>query len=173
MRRVAPGLPISFFTTLCSLALLVCPRFSTAQSIQIPSAAQQHGDTRATDDFASTGQITLQVQDAVGAPFFQGATVTLLTRAVDRTLSTVSDASGNVRFTGLPQGQYLVEVTATGYRTVREQILISGTLKAPNLTDSMLPSATTDKKAVKVKSAPLPSRLKPSRNPKEPFNRYS
>jgi len=151
MRRVAPGLPISFFTTLCSLALLVCPRFSTAQSIQIPSAAQQHGDTRATDDFASTGQITLQVQDAVGAPFFQGATVTLLTRAVDRTLSTVSDASGNVRFTGLPQGQYLVEVTATGYRTVREQVLISGTLKAPNLTVSMLPSATTDKKAVKVK----------------------
>ncbi len=149
MRRVGPGFPITLFTALCGLALLVCPRFSTAQSIQVPTSAQQHGDTRATDDYAAAGQITVQIQDAFGAAFFQGARVAVLTNLIDTTLIMVSDPGGNARFTGLPVGQYVVEISAAGYRTVQQQVLISGTSKSPSITVSMVPAA--DKKAVKVR----------------------
>ncbi|MGA2099044.1 MAG: carboxypeptidase-like regulatory domain-containing protein, partial [Candidatus Acidiferrum sp.] len=141
MRRVAPGFPITLFTALCGLALLVCPRFSTAQSIQVPTSAQQHGDTRATDDYAAAGQITVQIQDAFGAAFFQGARVAVLTNLIDTTLIMVSDPGGNARFTGLPVGQFVVEISAAGYRTVQQEVLISLTSKSPIFTVSMVPDS--------------------------------
>lgn len=145
MRRVAG----SCFVQLCWVALFnstlpVQP--SLAQSTQ----TQQLPDTRGAQDFASTGQLNVQIQDVAGAPFFQGATVKLLTRDIATTLQTVSDAGGYARFSALPTGQYLMEITAAGFRNVQQQVLISGTRENQNIVISMVPSAA-DAKAKKIK----------------------
>jgi tetratricopeptide (TPR) repeat protein len=116
-------------------------------------------DTHALKDFASTGQFTVQVQDIAGAPFFEGATVTVLTVDIATKLSMVADQSGRANFTALPVGQYVVEITAPGYRTVQEQVRITGAHEAHNITVSMVPaigagkakagSASVSAKAVK------------------------
>jgi len=131
MRRVSAPTAMRTRAFLCGLALLFLPRLS---------AAQRGPDTRATKDYAATGQLTVQIQDTDGVPFFQGATVTLLTRDSDEKLSTISDQNGRARFTILPVGQYLVEIAAPGYHTVQEQILISTAREARSLTVSMVPA---------------------------------
>ena len=129
-----------------AFALLFLPQSSAAQSVSFPSAP----DTRGVADYASTGRLTLQIQDTAGAPFFEGAAVTLLTSQIETKLSTTSDQNGLVRFTALPVGQYVVEIAAPGYRTVQEQVLISGTREDQNIVVSLVPKVTSRK--VKVGS---------------------
>ncbi|MGC1617157.1 MAG: carboxypeptidase regulatory-like domain-containing protein [Candidatus Acidiferrum sp.] len=130
---------------LCAFAMLLLPQSSTAQS-----STQALPDTRGTLDYASTGRLTLQIQDTTGAPFFEGAAVTLLTSQIETKLSTTSDQSGLARFTALPAGQYVVEIAAPGYRTVQEQVRISGTREDQNIVVSLVPTVTGAK--VKVGS---------------------
>ncbi|HKW56927.1 MAG TPA: tetratricopeptide repeat protein [Candidatus Acidoferrum sp.] len=124
-----------------SLALLALPRSSAAQSTAetIAGAAKQ---------FEATGQLTVQVQDTLGAPFFQGASVTLLTRDIHDKLLTTSDPSGHARFTLLPIGAYLLEIAAPGYRTVQRQVLVSGTSEAQDIVVSLVPMAGVAKVTV-------------------------
>lgn len=145
MRSVVGSFSIKVWVALCGLALLFLPKSSAAQS-----DAQSLPDTRGIKDFTSTGRLTLQIQDTAGAPFFEGATVTLLTSQIETKLSTTSDQSGRARFTALPVGQYVVEIAAPGYRTVQEQVFISGTREDQNIMVSLVPSATGAK--VKVGS---------------------
>src|SRR6202041_2247618 len=109
-------LKLSLMGVLGALVLLLLPESSAAQS-----GGQALPDTRGIKDYASIGQITFQIQDAAGAPFFEGATIKLLTSQIDTTMFTTSDQVGKARFTALPAGRYVVEIVAPGYRTVQEQ----------------------------------------------------
>lgn len=110
---------------------------------QIPSPAQQQTDTRADRDYEYTGHLSVLVQETSGEPFFAGATITLFTRNIDarQTLSTVADLKGRATFTGLPTGTYVMEITAPGYRTVQQQVIMTGTQKAQDLVVSLVPVA--------------------------------
>jgi tetratricopeptide (TPR) repeat protein len=136
---------LALCAALSALALLFLPDSSTAQSI---SAATP--DTRGVKDFTSSGRITFQIQDSAGAPFFEGAAIRLVTSQIETSISTTSNQAGRAQFTDLPVGQYLVEIRAPGYRTVQEQVLISGLQKEQNITVALVPTAVGAK--VKVGS---------------------
>jgi tetratricopeptide (TPR) repeat protein len=117
------------------------------QSAQIPSQAQSRSDTRVTKDYASVGELSIQVQETTGEPFFAGATVTLFTQNIDarQTLSTVADLNGRAKFTGLPVGTYVMEITAPGYRKVQQQVIMTGSQRARDLIISLVPVAVEGK----------------------------
>jgi tetratricopeptide (TPR) repeat protein len=140
----------------CALGTFVLPRPSLAQT----APGQAMPDSRATKDFGSTGQLAVLVQDATGAPFFQGATIKLLTRDIATTLSMVSDPNGHASFTALPAGQYLMEISAPGYGTVERQVLIAGTTESQKVVVSMVPTAVKSK--AKATSAVNPRAVKES-----------
>jgi tetratricopeptide (TPR) repeat protein len=141
MRRLAGWSSIRvLWLALGAFALFLVPHSSTA----LPNA-QSYPDTQGIKDFASTGQLTLQIQDTAGAPFFEGATVSLLASQINSKLSTISDQGGRARFTALPVGQYVIEIAAPGYRTIQEQVLISGTREDQNIVVSLVPTVTGTK----------------------------
>lgn len=127
------------FVAVSGLAMFVFAGSLAGQQAPGQAASQPGLGANATEAYASSGQLTIQVQDATGGPFFEGATVTLLTHDINDKLSMKSDQGGRARFTALPVGQYLIEIAAAGYRTVQEQVLISGTLKAQDIVVSMVP----------------------------------
>jgi tetratricopeptide (TPR) repeat protein len=137
VRTVVSSYLVRAWVALCGMALLVLP---------LTSAAQLGPDAHAAKVYKPAGQLTVQIQDVTGTPFFEGATVALLTRDVEDKLLTRSDQSGRARFTALPVGVYLIEITAPGYRTIQEQVVISSASAAQNIVVSMVPS-TTDRKA--------------------------
>ena len=152
MRRLTD---LSENVALCAVfgafTLLFLPQSSAAQSVSDPSAP----NTRGLKDYASSGQITFQIQDAGGAPFFEGATIRLLTSEIATTLLMTSDQSGQARFTALPVGQYVAEIAAPGYRTVQEQVLVSGTREGQNIIVTLVPTAVGAKvKAGSVSASP-------------------
>ena len=119
-----------FSALLAGLSFVAFPRFTKAQIVH---------DARLATEVAYTGQISIHIKDPAGAPFLQGAKISLLTRSISETYIMFSDPNGQAQFTGLPVGQYLIEVTAPGYRTVQSQVLISNAQKAQNLELAMLP----------------------------------
>jgi tetratricopeptide (TPR) repeat protein len=126
------SISIHVCVALCILALLVLP---------LTSAAQSGPDTRATKDHEATGQLSVQIQHLAGTAFFEGASIALFTRDIEVKLSTKSDQGGHAHFTALPIGEYLLEITAPGYRTVQEQVMISGTHESQSLVVSMVPTS--------------------------------
>jgi|GEM_PF-6303870 len=128
--------------SLFCLSLFLTPAPSRAQT-----NAQRVPEMHELKDFAPTGVLTVKIQDIAGAPFFQGAKVTLFTRAIDEKLLITSDPSGRARFTALPAGAYLVEIAAPGYRTVQQQVLITGTSEIQDIAVSMVPVASETKAA--------------------------
>jgi tetratricopeptide (TPR) repeat protein len=136
---------LALCAALSALALLFLPDSSAAQSLSSATP-----DTRGVKDFTSGGRITFQIQDSAGAPFFEGAAIRLVTSQVETSISTTSNQAGRAQFTDLPVGQYLVEIRAPGYRTVQEQVLISGSQKEQNITVALVPTAVGAK--VKVGS---------------------
>ncbi len=138
MRRL-PGQYLNplLWVALCASALFQIPQLTAAQSNE-----QSGLNTHELIDYESRGQVSVQIQDAAGGPFFQGATIKLLTRDIATTLSATSDQNGQARFTGLPVGQYQLEIDVPGYRTVQEQVLISGPREEKSLVVSLVPSVT-------------------------------
>ena len=132
MRRVFGSIPIRVCAALCVLGLLVLP---------LTSAAQLGPDTRATKDHEASGQLSVQIQHLAGTEFSEGASIALFTRDIEVKLSTKSDQGGHAHFTALPVGEYLLEITAPGYRTVQEQVIISGTRESQSLVVSMVPTS--------------------------------
>lgn len=94
MRRLAVSCSIWFLClVLGALAMFLLPNPSTAQTSVTPVP-----DTRGLKDFATIGQLAVQVQDSTGQPFFEGAAVKLFTTDIARTLSTTSDQGGHAIF---------------------------------------------------------------------------
>jgi tetratricopeptide (TPR) repeat protein len=129
---VVGSISIEIWVSLCGLALLVLP---------LTSAAQLGTDTRAAKNHDGAGQLTLQVQHIAGTAFFEGATIALFSRGIEDKLLTKSDQSGCAHFTALPLGEYLLEIAAPGYRTVREQVIISDAHEAQAIVVSMVPTS--------------------------------
>lgn len=128
---------------LCSTVALI----AGISRAQIPSQAQPRADTRANKDYGYSGQLSLQVQDATGEAFFGGATVALLVRDTNahQPMRATSDVNGQARFAALPVGIYVMEITAPGYRTIQQQVIVTGTREAQNLVVTMVPVAVTGK----------------------------
>src|SRR5580704_9400155 len=139
---------LALCAALGAFALLFLPDSSAAQSVTAATP-----DTRGVKDFASSGRITFQIQDSAGAPFFEGAAIRLVTSQIETSVSTTSNQAGRAQFTDLPVGQYLVEIRAPGYRTVQEQVLISGSQKEQNITVALVPTAVGAKVQVGSVSA--------------------
>jgi tetratricopeptide (TPR) repeat protein len=130
-----PGLHINLlFSSLRVVAvfwgvtLLIDPHLLQAQ--QLPSN---------TID-AWTGQVVVRVQEGAGLQFGGPATVTLRSSDMltNLTTSTSSD-TGQALFPALPAGTYLVEISAPGYRTVREQTIIAANREVENILVVMVP----------------------------------
>ena len=65
----------------------------------------------------ASGQLSGNVVDANGA-VVPGATIKLTSRATAQERETITNDSGDFAFTLLPAGDYKLEITATGFRTV-------------------------------------------------------
>src|SRR5580704_15951670 len=132
VRSVTGSISIQIWLALCGLALLLLP---------LASAAQLAAGSRAAKDHEGAGQLTLQIQHIAGTAFFEGAAITLFSRGIEDKLLTKSDQSGRAHFTALPVGEYLLEIAAPGYRTIREQVIISDGHEAQNIVVPMVPTS--------------------------------
>jgi tetratricopeptide (TPR) repeat protein len=103
--------PMKTGVLLLGLSVLAWPNISAGQ---IPT----------TTAGGASGQISVRVQQG-GAPFGRLATVTLRSPSQLTNITTSTSDAGQAVFIGLPAGQYLVEVSAPGYRTVQEQAIIA------------------------------------------------
>src|SRR5262249_31261224 len=96
-------------------AFAICFVLSSLSHAQIPTEVP----------LGAKGQIHVRVQEGGGSPFGRLATVTLRSSSgLTNTTTSTSDA-GQALFTGLPAGQYMIEVSAPGYRTEQEQAIIA------------------------------------------------
>src|SRR5271165_4195378 len=107
----------------------------------IVSTPSPDRDTRALKDLDASSQIALQIQDIAGAAFSEGATVALFTSSLGQKLLTKSDESGQAQFVGVPVGEYLIEISAPGFRSVQEQLFISQAHQAQSIVISMVPTS--------------------------------
>lgn len=75
----------------------------------------------------ASGQLSGNVVDANGA-VVAGATIKLISRSTAQERETITNDSGDFAFTLLPAGDYKLEITATGFRTVAvEEVRINVT----------------------------------------------
>ena len=131
MRKRVPGTHfslrgISLIVSAFALACAAYPTISAAQKVYFPP---QPMPTKSD----AGGQVAVQVMEMTGGPFSGGAKVTLRTgtrtttqnaTAVVYNQTFTSNESGLVKFQGLLEGEYIVEVSAPGYRSVLEDASI-------------------------------------------------
>ena len=132
LRRNTPFFPIKTLTLLAGLLSFAQPDVLQAQRVAVPVLLPD------TTSPAFNGLINVRVQQDTGSPFATPATVTLRSSDMTVNLTSHTNESGLTAFNSIPSGQYLVEVSASGYRTVREQIGI-GTGGVQNLLVAMIP----------------------------------
>ena len=132
LRRNIPFFPLKTLALLGGLLSFAQPDVLQAQRVAVPVLLPENTNP------AFTGLINVSVQQDTGSPFAIPATVTLRSSDMTVNLTSSTNESGLVAFKTIPSGQYLVEVSAEGYRTVREQIGI-GTGGVQNLLVAMIP----------------------------------
>ncbi len=95
-----------------------------------------------TTDTPFTGQINVFVQQETGSQFVNPLTLTL--RSLDMTVDQTGSfkQGGEIAFTGIPPGQYLLEVTSPGYSPVREQVSINMSGQVQNVVAAMIPEGS-------------------------------
>jgi tetratricopeptide (TPR) repeat protein len=105
-----------------ALAYVSNPTLTAAQKVYFPPQPMP-------TESAAGGQISVQVMEITGGPFSSGAKVILRpgTRTTTRnstvaplTVTIMTNESGLAKFPGLIEGEYIVEVSAAGFRTVME-----------------------------------------------------
>ncbi len=132
LRRNIPLFPLKTLALLGGLLSFAVPDALQAQRVAVPVLLPENTSP------AFNGLINVSVQQDTGSPFATPATVTLRSADMSVNLTGRTNESGLVAFKTIPSGQYLVEVSAEGYRTVREQIGI-GTGGVQNLLVAMIP----------------------------------
>ncbi len=107
----------------CFLSVFLCPRITPAQ---VPTVARA----------GAHGQIAVRVKDSDGSPLRLQATVTLRSTSF---LTNITTNTTEAHFTGLPAGEYVVEVSAPGYRTAQVQAFIAADWQTENVEVTMMP----------------------------------
>jgi tetratricopeptide (TPR) repeat protein len=133
LRRNTPFFPLKTLALLAGLLSFAHPDVLQAQRVAVPVLLPD------TTNPAINGLINVRVQQDTGSPFATPATVTLRSADMTVNLTSRTNESGVTAFNSIPSGQYLVEVTASGYRTVREQIGIGAGVQVQNLLVAMIP----------------------------------
>ena len=128
MRKHTRGPRLSLAAVLV-LASAAFPTLCSAQKVYFPP---QPMPTKSDAD--SGGQISVQVMEITGAPFSGGAKVELRTgtrtstqnsTAVIYNQTITTNESGLAQFQGLLEGEYIVEVSSRGFRSVLEDASIN------------------------------------------------
>ncbi len=117
--------PMKAVLVLFALSLLAWPK-TTAAQIPTPTVG------------GASGQISVRVQEG-GAPFGSFASVTLRSPSQLTNITTNTSDAGQALFMGLPAGQYTVEVSAPGYRTVQEPAIIAADGEKEDIFVAMVP----------------------------------
>ncbi len=115
-------------TLLLGLACATIGLYGPSSSGQIPTVAGIGG----------TGQILVRIREA-GSPFAGQATIALHSPSQLTNTTTSSYDAGQAKFTGLNSGQYLVEVSAPGYRTVQQEAVLAADGETEYLEVEMIP----------------------------------
>ncbi len=88
------------------------------------------------------GQVVVRIQDDSGSPFLSPLTVTLRSVDMKVDLKGSFNQAGQTAFKGIPSGQYLLEVSSTGYSTVRENVSINASGQVQDLVVAMIPESS-------------------------------
>ncbi len=113
---------------ICGAGLLVCPEIARGQF-----PGQTLGGPR--------GRISVRVLEADGAPIGRSAMVTLRSPSQLTNVTVPTTEAGQVLFTGLSAGDYIVEVNAPGYRSVQVQAIIAADKENENVDVLMVPDS--------------------------------
>lgn len=101
---------------------------------------------------STTGSLTGKVVDANGA--LPGATVQITSASAMGTKVAVSEAAGTYRFSQLAPGDYTLEVSLAGFRTVKQEKINVGLGRTVTLEVKMTPSKISEEMTV-VAAAPI------------------
>jgi tetratricopeptide (TPR) repeat protein len=129
---------------LCFLSILLCPGIAPAQ---VPTVA----------GVGAHGQIVVRVKDSDGSPIGLQARVTLHSTSFLTNITTNTTDAAQALFAGLPAGEYVVEVSAVGYRTAEAQAFVGINGQTENIEVVMIP----ERSKAEMAGAPGPPVLAP------------
>ena len=141
-------LPMKSIFLFCSIVLWVCPEMALGQ---FPGQSAGGGSS----------QIVVRVRESDGSPIGRGAMVTVRSPSQMTNTTTPTTDVGQAIFTGLHPGDYIVEVSAAGYRTVQVQAILAGANETENIDVLLMPESAPGESPQKPGSAILaPKALK-------------
>jgi tetratricopeptide (TPR) repeat protein len=104
-----------------------------------------------------SAQIVVRVKDSDGSPMRLQSMVTLRSLSMMTNVTTNTTDAATALFTGLHAGEYVVEVSAPGYRTAEVQAIIAADGQTENIEVLMMPELTR----AEMTGAPGPPVLAP------------
>ena len=110
----------------CLLGIFLCPGIAPAQAPTIGGVG-------------ASGQIEVRVKDSDGSPMRLQSKVTVHSASMLTNVTTYTTDAARALFTGLPAGDYVVEVSAPGYRTAEVQAIIAEDGQIENVEVMMMP----------------------------------
>jgi tetratricopeptide (TPR) repeat protein len=113
----------------CFLSILLCPGIAPAQAP------------------GGSGQIVVRVKDSDGSPMRLQSKVTVHSTSMLTNVTTYTTDAAQAFFIALPVGDYVVEVSAPGYRTAEVQAIIAEAGQIENVEVMMLPELSSAEKA--------------------------
>jgi tetratricopeptide (TPR) repeat protein len=105
----------------------------------------------------ASGQIVVRVKDSDGSPMRLQARVTLRSTSWLTNVTANTTDAAQALFTGLHAGEYVVEVSAPGYRTAQAQAIIAADGQVENIEVVMMPELGR----AEIQGAPGPPVLAP------------
>lgn len=110
----------------CFLSVFLCPGSAPAQAPTIGGVGAK-------------GEIVVRVKDSDGSPMRLQSKVTVRSPSMLTNVTTYTTDAAQALFTGLPAGEYVVEVSALGYRTAEVQAIIGADGQVENIEVMMMP----------------------------------
>jgi tetratricopeptide (TPR) repeat protein len=154
LRRNIPFFPLKTLAILAGVLWFAQADVLRAQRIAPPVLLPE------TTNPAINGQINVRVQQDTGSPFASPFTVTLRSSDMSVNLTGSFNQAGQTAFTGIPAGQYLLEVTAPGYSPVREQVSVNLSGQVQNIAVAMIPEGSVDPSRIPSSGVVPPKAIK-------------
>jgi hypothetical protein len=153
-QTVACPISVKFWIVVTGVA--ACAALCLGQGGGGKGAITPKNSTSAGNEMNASSGLELQIQTIAGTSFFETVTVTLFTQDLAETSRTTSDENGRAKFIDVPTGPYLVEVSAPGYRTAQQQVIISRPHQAVRIVVPMIPASIgSDLKGRSVSISPM------------------